>query len=102
MEFIIIQISTHKDKLFAQQKREESKEEAHMASTSNLQASQPPQEEKKNKKYWKEPYSPSYKIPRIQRDAMDMSDAVFQTSTKGTLGKNAIKPFESPVNTGKL
>ncbi|MBW0505363.1 hypothetical protein O181_045078 [Austropuccinia psidii MF-1] len=53
-------------------KREESKEEALVASTRNPQASQPPQEGKKNKiKKGRKPYSPSYRIPRIQKDSMD-------------------------------
>ncbi|MBW0535093.1 hypothetical protein O181_074808 [Austropuccinia psidii MF-1] len=53
-------------------KREESKEEALVASTSKPPASQPPQEGKKNKKKnWRKPYSPGYRIPRIQKYSMD-------------------------------
>ncbi|MBW0463459.1 hypothetical protein O181_003174 [Austropuccinia psidii MF-1] len=53
-------------------KRAVSKEEAPVASTSKPQASQNTQEGKKNKKKnWRKPYSPSYRIPRIQKDAMD-------------------------------
>ncbi|MBW0581123.1 hypothetical protein O181_120838 [Austropuccinia psidii MF-1] len=50
---------------------EASKEEEPVASTSKPQANQPPQEGKKNKKKnWRKPYSPSYGIPKIQKDAM--------------------------------
>ncbi|MBW0549852.1 hypothetical protein O181_089567 [Austropuccinia psidii MF-1] len=53
-------------------KREETKEEAPVASTNKPQASPLPQEGKKNKtKSWRKPYSPSYRIPKIQKDAMD-------------------------------
>ncbi|MBW0591297.1 hypothetical protein O181_131012 [Austropuccinia psidii MF-1] len=53
-------------------KREASKEEAPEASTSKPQARKPPQERKKNKKKnWRKSYSPSYRIPRIQKDAME-------------------------------
>ncbi|MBW0511170.1 hypothetical protein O181_050885 [Austropuccinia psidii MF-1] len=53
-------------------KREESKEEAPVASTSKPQASPPPQEGKKNKKNnLRKQYSQSYKIQRIQKDAME-------------------------------
>ncbi|MBW0486901.1 hypothetical protein O181_026616 [Austropuccinia psidii MF-1] len=52
--------------------KEASKEEAPVASTSKPQANQPPQERKKNKKQnLRKPYSPSYRIPKIQKDAMD-------------------------------
>ncbi|MBW0535771.1 hypothetical protein O181_075486 [Austropuccinia psidii MF-1] len=48
-------------------KRDKSNEEAPVASTS-----QPPQEGKKNKKNnWREPYSPSYRLPIIQKYVMD-------------------------------
>ncbi|MBW0533766.1 hypothetical protein O181_073481 [Austropuccinia psidii MF-1] len=47
-------------------KKEATKEEASVASTSK------PQEGKKNEENnWREPYSPSYRIPRIKKDAMD-------------------------------
>ncbi|MBW0540124.1 hypothetical protein O181_079839, partial [Austropuccinia psidii MF-1] len=53
-------------------RREATKEEAPVASTSKPQANTIPQEEKKNKKKnWRTPYSPSYRIPNIQKDAMD-------------------------------
>ncbi|MBW0590238.1 hypothetical protein O181_129953 [Austropuccinia psidii MF-1] len=53
-------------------KKEETKEEAPVASTSNPQANPLPQEGKKNKKKnWRKQYSPSYRIPKIQKDAMD-------------------------------
>ncbi|MBW0589970.1 hypothetical protein O181_129685 [Austropuccinia psidii MF-1] len=52
-------------------KKEESKEEAPVASTSKPQANQLPQEGKKNnKKNWRKPYSPSESIPKIQKYAM--------------------------------
>ncbi|MBW0530333.1 hypothetical protein O181_070048 [Austropuccinia psidii MF-1] len=53
-------------------KKEASKEETPIASTSKPQAKQLPQEGKKNKKKnWRKPYSASYRIPKIQKDAMD-------------------------------
>ncbi|MBW0591452.1 hypothetical protein O181_131167 [Austropuccinia psidii MF-1] len=53
-------------------KREESKEEAPVASTRKPQAKQRPQEGKNNKKQnMRKPYSPSYRIPKIQKYAMD-------------------------------
>ncbi|MBW0563951.1 hypothetical protein O181_103666 [Austropuccinia psidii MF-1] len=53
-------------------KREASKEEALVASTRRPQARQPPQEGKKDrKKNSRKPYSPSYRLPRIQKDAME-------------------------------
>ncbi|MBW0508631.1 hypothetical protein O181_048346 [Austropuccinia psidii MF-1] len=52
--------------------KEASKEEAPVASTRNPQANQLPQEGKKNKKKnWRKPYSPSYRIPKIQKDAIN-------------------------------
>ncbi|MBW0565408.1 hypothetical protein O181_105123 [Austropuccinia psidii MF-1] len=49
-------------------KREESKEEAPVASTSKPQANQLSQDGKKNKKKnRRKPYSPSYRIPKIQK-----------------------------------
>ncbi|MBW0543305.1 hypothetical protein O181_083020 [Austropuccinia psidii MF-1] len=52
--------------------KEASKEEAQVASTSKPQANPLPQEGKKNKKKnLREPYSPSYRIPKIQKDSMD-------------------------------
>ncbi|MBW0568954.1 hypothetical protein O181_108669 [Austropuccinia psidii MF-1] len=53
-------------------KKEETKEEAPVASTSKPKANPLPQEGKKNKKKnWRKPYSPSYRITKIQKDAMD-------------------------------
>ncbi|MBW0593153.1 hypothetical protein O181_132868 [Austropuccinia psidii MF-1] len=61
-----------KIKEYHSKKREASKEEAPVASTSKPQGNQPPHEGKKNKKEnWRIPYSPSYRIPKIQKDAMD-------------------------------
>ncbi|MBW0484716.1 hypothetical protein O181_024431 [Austropuccinia psidii MF-1] len=56
-----------KIKEYHAKKREESKEEAPVASTRK-----PPQEGKKNKKKnWRKPYYPSYRIPKIQTDSME-------------------------------
>ncbi|MBW0544533.1 hypothetical protein O181_084248 [Austropuccinia psidii MF-1] len=53
-------------------KKEARKEEGTVTSTSKPQANQTPQEGKKNKKKnWKKPYSPSYRIPRIQKDSLE-------------------------------
>ncbi|MBW0591081.1 hypothetical protein O181_130796 [Austropuccinia psidii MF-1] len=53
-------------------KREATKEEAPVSSTSKPQAKQPPKERKKNKKKNRtKTYSPSYRIPKIQKDAME-------------------------------
>ncbi|MBW0485089.1 hypothetical protein O181_024804 [Austropuccinia psidii MF-1] len=53
-------------------KREESKEKAPVASTSKQKAIQSPKEGKENKKNnWRKPCSPSYRIPRIQKYAME-------------------------------
>ncbi|MBW0515036.1 hypothetical protein O181_054751 [Austropuccinia psidii MF-1] len=61
-----------KIKEYHSKKREESKEEAPVVSTRKPQATQLPQEGKKNKKKnWRKPYSPSYMIPKVQKDAMD-------------------------------
>ncbi|MBW0502305.1 hypothetical protein O181_042020 [Austropuccinia psidii MF-1] len=61
-----------KIKEYHTKKREARKEEAPVASTSKPQANQPPQEGKKNKKKnWRKPYSPSCRVPKIQKDAMD-------------------------------
>ncbi|MBW0535576.1 hypothetical protein O181_075291 [Austropuccinia psidii MF-1] len=68
MESTIIQTSNQKDQGVPCEKRGETKEEAPGASTSKPQAIPLPQEGKKN---WRKLYSPSYRIPRIQKDAMD-------------------------------
>ncbi|MBW0503526.1 hypothetical protein O181_043241 [Austropuccinia psidii MF-1] len=61
-----------KIKEYHAKKKEATKEEAPVASTSKPQASTLPQEWKKNKKKnLKKPYSPSYRIPKVQIDAMD-------------------------------
>ncbi|MBW0591706.1 hypothetical protein O181_131421 [Austropuccinia psidii MF-1] len=61
-----------KIKEYHSKKREAIKEEAPVASTSKPQVNQPPQQGKKNKKKnCRKPYSPSYRIPKIQKDAMD-------------------------------
>ncbi|MBW0542793.1 hypothetical protein O181_082508 [Austropuccinia psidii MF-1] len=61
-----------KIKEYHSKKREASKEEAPVACTRKPQVNQPPQEGKKNKKKnLRKPYSPSYRIPKIQKDAMD-------------------------------
>ncbi|MBW0538451.1 hypothetical protein O181_078166 [Austropuccinia psidii MF-1] len=51
---------------------EESKEEPPVTSTSKPQANQPTQEgKKKKKKNLRKPYSPSYRILKIQKDALE-------------------------------
>ncbi|MBW0587745.1 hypothetical protein O181_133867 [Austropuccinia psidii MF-1] len=61
-----------KIKEYHAKKKEATKEEAPVASTSKPQVNPLPQEGKKNKKKnWRKPYSPSYRIPKIQKDAMD-------------------------------
>ncbi|MBW0501710.1 hypothetical protein O181_041425 [Austropuccinia psidii MF-1] len=54
-------------KEYDSKKKEASTEEAPVASTSRPQANQLPQEGKNKKKYWRKPYSPSYRIPKIQK-----------------------------------
>ncbi|MBW0585259.1 hypothetical protein O181_124974 [Austropuccinia psidii MF-1] len=59
-------------KEYNSKKKEETKEEAPVASTIKPQARPLPQEGKKNKKKnWRKPFSSSYRIPKIQKDAMD-------------------------------
>ncbi|MBW0490283.1 hypothetical protein O181_029998, partial [Austropuccinia psidii MF-1] len=61
-----------KTKEYCATKKEETKEEAPVASTSKAQANPLPQEGKKNKKKnWRKPYSPSYRIPKILKDSME-------------------------------
>ncbi|MBW0575538.1 hypothetical protein O181_115253 [Austropuccinia psidii MF-1] len=61
-----------KIKEYHAKKKEESKAEAQVASTRKPQANPLPQEGRKNKKKnWRKPYSPSYRIPNTQKDAMD-------------------------------
>ncbi|MBW0522832.1 hypothetical protein O181_062547 [Austropuccinia psidii MF-1] len=59
-------------KEYHSKKREASKEEALVASTSKPQVIKPPQErKKKKKKNLRKPYSPNYRIPRIQKNSME-------------------------------
>ncbi|MBW0513367.1 hypothetical protein O181_053082 [Austropuccinia psidii MF-1] len=51
----------------AWQEKGESKEEAPVASTSKPQAIQPSQEGKNKRRNWRKPYSPSYRVSRIQK-----------------------------------
>ncbi|MBW0516967.1 hypothetical protein O181_056682 [Austropuccinia psidii MF-1] len=61
-----------KIKEYHAKEREESKEEAPVASTRKPQSNQLPQErKKKKKKNWRKTYSPSYRIPKIQKDSME-------------------------------
>ncbi|MBW0547286.1 hypothetical protein O181_087001 [Austropuccinia psidii MF-1] len=61
-----------KIKEYHSKKKEARKEEAPVASTSKPKANQPPQDgKKKKKKNWRKPYPPSYRIPKIQGDAME-------------------------------
>ncbi|MBW0587601.1 hypothetical protein O181_127316 [Austropuccinia psidii MF-1] len=60
-----------KIKEYHAKKKEATKEEAPVASTSKPQANPLPQEGKRQEKNWRKPYSPSYRIPKIQKDAMD-------------------------------
>ncbi|MBW0497982.1 hypothetical protein O181_037697 [Austropuccinia psidii MF-1] len=57
-----------KIKEYHAKRKEESKEEAPVASTRKPQANQLPQEGKaNNKNNWRKPYSPSYRIPKIPK-----------------------------------
>ncbi|MBW0507884.1 hypothetical protein O181_047599 [Austropuccinia psidii MF-1] len=61
-----------KAKEYHSKKRDKSKEESPVASNSKPQVSQPSQEGKNNmKKNWRKQYYSSYRITRIQKDAMD-------------------------------
>ncbi|MBW0544632.1 hypothetical protein O181_084347 [Austropuccinia psidii MF-1] len=72
-----------KIKEYHAKKKEASKEEAPVASTSKLQVNPLPQEGKNNKKKnWRKPYSPSYRIPIIQKDGMDNVFNMASTLTK--------------------
>ncbi|MBW0513745.1 hypothetical protein O181_053460 [Austropuccinia psidii MF-1] len=63
-----------KIKEYHAKKREEIKEEAPVASTSKPQANPLSQEGKKNKKRnWRNPYSPSYRIPKAKKMPWTMS-----------------------------
>ncbi|MBW0485564.1 hypothetical protein O181_025279 [Austropuccinia psidii MF-1] len=72
MEYTIIQTSNKKDNGLAQQ--EKGGKQGRSPSSFYQKASSQPtsQEGKKNKKKnWRKPYSPGYKIPRIQKDSME-------------------------------
>ncbi|MBW0564351.1 hypothetical protein O181_104066 [Austropuccinia psidii MF-1] len=59
-------------KEYHSKKREATKEEAPVASTSKAQANPLAQEGKKNeKKSWRKPYFPTYRIPKVQKDSME-------------------------------
>ncbi|MBW0499128.1 hypothetical protein O181_038843 [Austropuccinia psidii MF-1] len=61
-----------KIKEYHAKRKEATKQEAPVASTSKPQANALPHKGKRNKKKnWIKPYSPSYRIPKIQKDAMD-------------------------------
>ncbi|MBW0520435.1 hypothetical protein O181_060150 [Austropuccinia psidii MF-1] len=65
-------LKSKKIKEYHVKKKEATKEEAPVGSTSKPQDNPLPQEGKKNKKKnWRKPYSPSYTIPKVQKDAMD-------------------------------
>ncbi|MBW0539057.1 hypothetical protein O181_078772 [Austropuccinia psidii MF-1] len=65
-------LKSKKIKEYHAKKKEETKEETPVASTSKPQANPLPQEgKKKKKKNLRKPYSPGYRIPKIQKDAMD-------------------------------
>ncbi|MBW0499213.1 hypothetical protein O181_038928 [Austropuccinia psidii MF-1] len=86
MQSTIIQNSNKKIKDWKNKKRE-GKEEAQVASTRKPPDNQPPQEGKKNKKKnLGNPYYPGYRIPRIQKDAMEnilnMSRTVMEFKAK--------------------
>ncbi|MBW0575073.1 hypothetical protein O181_114788 [Austropuccinia psidii MF-1] len=72
MESTIIQTSNQKHKGIPCQKEGGNQGRSQVAFTRKPQANPLPQEGKKNKKKnWRKPYSPSYRIPKIQKDAMD-------------------------------
>ncbi|MBW0584622.1 hypothetical protein O181_124337 [Austropuccinia psidii MF-1] len=72
MESTITQTSNQKGQGVPCQTMEASEDESPVASTRKPQANPLPQEGKKNKKNnWIKPYSQSYRIPKIQKDAMD-------------------------------
>ncbi|MBW0514942.1 hypothetical protein O181_054657 [Austropuccinia psidii MF-1] len=70
-----------KMKEYHAKKKEATKEEAPVASTSKPQAKPLPQKGKKNmKKNMRKPYSPIYRIPKIQNNAMDNVFNMARTS----------------------
>ncbi|MBW0528090.1 hypothetical protein O181_067805 [Austropuccinia psidii MF-1] len=72
MESTIIQDSNQEDKGIPSQK-ERGKKGRIPSSFYQKGSSQPtsPRREEEEKKNWRKPYSPSYRIPKIQKDAMD-------------------------------
>ncbi|MBW0586432.1 hypothetical protein O181_126147 [Austropuccinia psidii MF-1] len=65
-------LKSKKIKEYHAKEKEATKEEAPVASNSKPKGNPLPQEGRKNKKKnWKKPYSPSYRIPKIPKDAMD-------------------------------
>ncbi|MBW0499919.1 hypothetical protein O181_039634 [Austropuccinia psidii MF-1] len=79
-----------KDKGLTCQKEGGKQGRSPVASTRKTQANQLPQEGKKNKKKnWRKPYSPSYRIPKIQKDAMDN---VFNMARSLMESKNKEEP----------
>ncbi|MBW0589097.1 hypothetical protein O181_128812 [Austropuccinia psidii MF-1] len=69
-----------KIKEYHSKKTEASKEEAPVASGSKPQVKQLPQEGKKGKKKnWRPPYFPGYRIPKIQKDAMENAFNIART-----------------------
>ncbi|MBW0508896.1 hypothetical protein O181_048611 [Austropuccinia psidii MF-1] len=72
-----------KIKEYHAKQREETKEEAPVASTSKPQANPFPQGGKKNnKRNWRKPYFPSYRIPKIQKDYIDNVFNMARTLTE--------------------
>ncbi|MBW0503517.1 hypothetical protein O181_043232 [Austropuccinia psidii MF-1] len=61
-----------KIKEYHSKKKEASKEEAPVASTRKPKSNQlPPKGKKNKKKNLRKPYYPSYRIPKVQKDAME-------------------------------
>ncbi|MBW0557945.1 hypothetical protein O181_097660 [Austropuccinia psidii MF-1] len=60
-----------KIKEYHAKKKEASKEEAPVAFTRKPQANPLPQGKRNKKKNWSKPYSPGYRIPKIQKDSIE-------------------------------
>ncbi|MBW0593186.1 hypothetical protein O181_132901 [Austropuccinia psidii MF-1] len=73
VESTIIQTSYQKYKGLEKKKREASKEEGSVASTSKPQAGT-----KNRKRNFRKPHSPSYRIPIFQKDSMDNVFKMFR------------------------
>ncbi|MBW0569843.1 hypothetical protein O181_109558 [Austropuccinia psidii MF-1] len=72
MESTIIQTSNKKDQGVPCPKEGGNQGRIPISCYQQAQANPLPQEGRKNKKKnWRKPYSPSYRIPKIQKDAMD-------------------------------